>query len=304
MLKIPKKTNTNTTAQILMKRRFIDMDISGQMRRDETGLDGELYLSKLFLEELQVKPIILYGVRLVVDEKECQVDCLMIFQDKCMLIEVKNYRGDYFYDRGKFYFVSSKDEIDSPLEQLNRTTRMFRRFLQEIRMNFEVIPRLVFTGKEFQLYQSDLSLPIIHPGQIRRYIKKLNNESCNLNPRHTKLEEIIYARHRVFSSYEKKYEYEYDQLVKKMSCEKCDGMMKSISQVKMSCSECNVIEPTEMALSRNIDEFIWLFPEIKITTSRIYEWIGESISQYSVRKYLKSHMVEKGSNKNRSYVKL
>ena len=149
MLKIPKKTNMNTTAQILMKREFVDMVISGQIRRDETGLEGELYLSKLFEEELQVKPIILYGVRLVVEEKECQFDCLMIFQDKCMLIEVKNYSGDYFYDRGKFYFVSSKDEIDSPLEQLNRATRMFRKFLREIKMNFEVIPRLVFTGKAF-----------------------------------------------------------------------------------------------------------------------------------------------------------
>lgn len=69
MLKIPKKTNMNTTAQILMKREFVDMDISGQIRRDETGLEGELYLSKLFEEELQVKPIILYGVRLLLKRK-------------------------------------------------------------------------------------------------------------------------------------------------------------------------------------------------------------------------------------------
>lgn len=93
----PNKSKEHKRLEILEKRTTLSIDQQQSLDRLSTGYKGELYFSKLVQTELQCEPIVLYDLLLEINGSECQIDCLLIFQNELILIEIKNYQGDFFY---------------------------------------------------------------------------------------------------------------------------------------------------------------------------------------------------------------
>ncbi|MEH7418934.1 nuclease-related domain-containing protein [Neobacillus drentensis] len=66
------------------------------------------------------------------NDSKFQIDSLMIRQEPLLLFEVKNYKGDFNYENGRFYSLASNKEIKNPLLQLERCESLLRQLLQSL----------------------------------------------------------------------------------------------------------------------------------------------------------------------------
>ncbi|MGP4038744.1 nuclease-related domain-containing protein [Gracilibacillus sp. D59] len=60
-----------------------------------------------------------------------QIDYGLVLNNTFFLYELKNYKGEFFYEKDKLYLTSGK-EIDDPLTQLARADSLLHQLLQEL----------------------------------------------------------------------------------------------------------------------------------------------------------------------------
>lgn len=257
---------------------------------------------KLLKNELKSKPIHLYDLHFEVNNSECQIDCLLIFQNECVLIEIKNYQGDFYMKNDGMYLLSTHEKIKNPFSQLERAETMLRHLFKKESIPLKIYPLIVFTHQEFYLYQDNASLPAVFPTQIKRFVKKLNDMRCNLSKDHFKIAEVLKSHHLEYSSYETKIKYDYDELKKGLVCEKCEGFMEVIVKEEIYCKNCLAMEDKKSATIRAVKEFRTLFPNDKITVATMKDWTGSILSPYILRKILAESFIKQDQGKKTHYI--
>jgi len=255
----------------------------------EKGFEGEQVFD-LWLSNLSENWLILNDLMLEFNNTFFQIDSILISQDTVYLFEVKNYEGDYYIEDDKWYTMSGT-EIKNPLLQLQRTESLFRRLLQDFGFSHSLEAYLAFVNPEFFLYQATKNLPIIFPTQINSFLKKLNllePRSANKTARFVeKLSAILLKE----SPYKILPVFKYDQLKKGITCSSCHAFVTNINRYNLICEKCGKSEEIESAVLRNIDEYQFLFPDKKITTSAIYEWCKVIKSNQTIRRILKKNYI-------------
>ena len=214
---------------------------------------------------------------------------------------MKNYEGDFYIERDLWYSTSG-NEIKNPLFQLNRSESLMRRLIQDYGLNLSLESCLIFINPEFTLYQFPLKLPIIFPTQLNRYMKNLYMKSSKLNEKHTRFAEYLVSQHLNESSYTRSPEYRYDQLQKGITCASCSSLLTSLSEKKLVCGECGCKEDIESAILRSVHEFQVLFPERKITTNGIHEWVKVIESKKTIRRILRRNFKLLGHAQKSHYI--
>src|SRR5699024_6343915 len=81
----------------------------------EKGYIGERKFAGLLDKHLTKSPILLYDLLFKINNTEFQIDCLPIFSNKIYHFEIKNFEGNFYYDKDNWYVVETKKEIRSPL---------------------------------------------------------------------------------------------------------------------------------------------------------------------------------------------
>lgn len=254
------------------------------------------------LEEFKIDAIKLFDLHLQASNSAFQIDCLLIFQNECVLIEVKNYQGGFYLKDDGMYLLKNHEKIKNPFSQLERSETLLKRWFNEENISLKIRPLIVFTHPEFFLYEAPINLPAIFPAQLKRFSESLTKKSCRLNKNHYKLAELLESKHIGSSSYETKIEYDYKDLNKGIICEKCDGMVNAVGRKGTSCNVCGYTESLEDSVMRNVREFSTLFPDKKITVSAIAHWTGEVLSKHNIRIILSKHCLSRGTFKDRRYL--
>lgn len=302
MLNKPSKSLSHKQLEFLKKRVALTFDQQKMYNRLTAGFQGETYFFNFLKNNLDREPIKLYDLRFKVDNSECQIDCLLIFQEECVLIEIKNYQGDFYFKNDGVYLLPSHEKIKSPFSQLERSELLLKTLLKQENIPLKIRSFIAFVHPEFHLYGAPMNNKVIFPTQMKRFVQSLNNIRCTLNKNHFKFEKLMHARHLEYSSYESQVEYDYDELQKGVMCEKCEGNLKLIKRQKMQCVSCEKIESTKSVVIRMTKEFHILFPNRKITVSAIYEWTEGKYSIYILRKILSESFVVKNKGKKTYYV--
>ncbi|TXL65118.1 NERD domain-containing protein [Cerasibacillus terrae] len=261
------------------------------------GYMGERKFCNLLKKELPPKTIILNDLLLKVNNTEFQIDSLLIYQEKVLLFEVKNYEGDFYIQKDNWYTVETKQEIRDPLLQLKRSEYLLRQLLQKLSYNYKIESYVVFINQEFTLYQAHMNLPIILPTQLRRFFRKINIPTFKQTEKDIKLLRQFLKLHNEKSSYEQLPHYDYEQLEKGIICNTCNSFLSLINYKKLICANCDNEEAVESAIMRSVKEFHTLFPDQDITTSTIYEWCKETVSKKIIRNILLKNL--KMINKSR-----
>lgn len=285
MLSMPNKSQVHKRLEILKKRSILSGDQQKSLDRMSTGYSGELYLFKRLQSEIHCEPIQLYSLLLKVNSSECQIDCLLIFQNECILIEVKNYQGDFYIESNDWYTLS-KDGIKNPLYQLQRTELLLKQFFKQHQIPLNIRSYVVFTHPEFQLYQAPLNIPIVFPTQLRRFICKFQNIPCQIQKRHHHTVKQLKSQHLLISSYETMPVYNYTHLRKGVTCGKCDDFMVMDGFNHMRCTACDDIDSLEKSTMRNIYDLHRLFPDKNITVQTVAEWTNHHVSKHRIRTIL------------------
>lgn len=160
---------------------------------------------------------------------------------------------------------------------------------------------LVFVNPEFTLYQAPFDQSLIFPTQLKRYIQKLNMMPSKFTIRHTKLAQELISRHLPESSWERLPEYHYNQLRKGIICSSCQGFLGRFSMGSLRCQKCALKEQVDSVVIRAVAEFHLLFPEKRITATKIFNWCNKIVSQKSIRRILKRNMVLVGEGRGAHY---
>lgn len=276
---------------LFLRMRLCEKDAT-HYQHLEKGYAGELlfdeYVSTLTNEFLLLNDVLLdFGNNLF------QMDSLAIFQESVLLFEVKNFEGDFFV-RGDRWYASSDKEIKNPLEQLQRSEALLRRFLQEHGCTLPIEPLLVFVNPEFTLYQAPIKTPIIHPTQIQRLLRTLAIKPTKTTHLHEKIANKLLTHHLSKSPIIRKPDYSYEMLQKGIYCSHCYTFFKEATETRLVCT-CGTIESIDDAIVRNVHEFMLLFPYEIVTTNVIYVWCGGVVkSRKTVRRVLSQNFMKKG----------
>ncbi|MCH1624034.1 nuclease-related domain-containing protein [Fredinandcohnia quinoae] len=242
----------------------------------EKGYQGEI-LFDARLNDVRNDFLVLNDLLFEIGNSFFQIDSLLITQNKIYLIDVKNYDGDFFIQKGKWYTFSDI-EIKDPLIQLTRSESLLRRLFHENGFNLPIEASLIFINSDFYLYQAPLNLPITFPTQLNRFFKKLNSIPSKITDRHWKLAEKLKALHLMNNPFTRIPEYTYESLEKGITCVACYSFYTDIRNSSFKCSGCGFVENVELAVLRSIKEFVHLFPNRKIRLNTIHEWYDEKIS--------------------------
>ena len=305
MLRTPSKSLLLQKLESANKRIPLTTSQSSQYIRESAGYEGELFLSKHLNESLEVDHIALYDLHLEDNQKEFQIDCLLILQDEIYVIEVKHYRGEYEVVRNDWRNIHNGYLIETPLVQLNRAKRLLENLLKKMQVNLKVNEVLILTSPEFYLFKSDVNTNIITRIQLGRFVNQLNSRRLHLNDWHVNLSLKLHDRHINESKYQEKLEFDFDSMRKGVKCEECEGWLEkyeTYSRKYLYCNSCNNRYLGSEIIFKSINEYRLLFPERKITVSAIHQWTGESLSRFIIRKILNKHFIPVGSTKSKYYV--
>ncbi|GER68495.1 hypothetical protein BpJC7_11410 [Weizmannia acidilactici] len=258
------------------------------------GFEGECRFDS-WTEKLECDCLVLNDLRLSVNNTTFQIDALIITGETIYLFEVKNYEGDFYYERERLY--KNKSEINNPLIQLKRSESLFRQLLHSLGFDMPVTASIVFIHPEFTLYQAPLNAPFIFPTQIKRYFKHLNALTSKLNSKHKKFAERLLSLHMEELSFTKLPRYEFEQLRKGIVCATCGSFSCGVQGRMVICEECGHREIGGIAIMRSIKEFRMLFPDEKLTSETIGEWCKIIDSKRRISRVLEKHFKTVGTGR-------
>lgn len=106
---------------------------------------------------------------------------------------------------------------------------------------------------------------------------------------HKLIAEKLLAAHKEYSPYSKIPNYIYEQLRMGLICKECRSFQLELEERNLLCRKCGKRECLEHAIIRMVEEFKVLFPNEKVTTSVISEWIQHIVSHKVIKRILKKH---------------
>ncbi len=231
-----------------------------------------------------------------------QIDSLFIYDGTIHIINIKNFEGDYMIDGEKWFIVANKKEISNPFLQLNRSESLMRRLLKEIGYNMPIKTHLVFMNPDFILYQAPLNSSIIFYSQLNRFLNQFKPGNAHQHEKHLVLAEKVASLHMKDSPYSNLPEYNYEQLVKGITCPMCFTFISDVGKEKITCNRCGFQEDFESAILRSIEEYRLLFPERRVTTEDIWEWCKVINSRKTIRRILKGNFKRIGHSSSSHFI--
>lgn len=269
---------------ILDKRMNLSSEQKQYYWNLKKGYEGELLFDS-FTKKLDGHCTIINDLLLKVKNATFQIDSLILSSKKVYLYEIKNVAGDYYFESDRF-FKRPKLEINNPIHQLSRSESLFRQLLLEIGLQLPIESYVVFINPQFTLYQAPLDNRLIFPTQINRHIDHLKSLSSPLNEKHNRLAKELLSRHITDSPYTQIPTYDYKNLKKGIYCFKCGSFSVEVVKMTCICKQCGFKELMKLNVMRMVKEFILLFPEQKITTNVIHDWVKIINSKRSIRRIL------------------
>ncbi|MBY0123342.1 nuclease-related domain-containing protein [Bacillus sp. S/N-304-OC-R1] len=267
----------------------------------EKGYEGELRFDE-FTAQLAENWLIINDLMLEHNHAVFQIDTLFISSEKIIMFEVKNYEGDYVIKTERWSTLSNV-EIRNPLHQLERNESLLRKVLLECGVTTPIEKYLIFINPDFYLYQAPLDLPIIFPTQLNRFIKQLSNSFKKVNETHLNLAKKLVAIHLKKSPYMRLPEYCYDQLKKGITCGCCYSFNVEIRSTQLVCTQCGWKERLADTVLRGVEEFSFLFPDHKVTTSEMMKWFKIINSKVTMRRLLSENFIQVGRGRYSYYTK-
>jgi len=267
----------------------------------QKGYLGEIAFYNL-VKNNAVSGNFLFDLRLASNGTEFQIDSLYIENDSLTIFEVKNYEGDFFVEKDKWYVAHSKQEIRNPLTQLQRSEFLLRHLLKKSYPNLSIKTCIVFINKAFTLYQAPLGLPAIFPTQLTRFLERISSNRSGISARITAIANHLASLHVAKSSYEKLPIYSYSKLRRGLTCEiTCGEFLERYTNRLLICSKCGQTTMIDEAIFNNIMEYSVLFPDRKITTNEMHQWCNIVKSKTTIREVLKQYFEQIPNNRYTYY---
>lgn len=119
----------------MLKSLNSGMELSEERKQKYTnqikGWEGERKFDTL-LGKFTEDYVILNDLLLQSNQTTFQVDTILIEGEALHLYEIKNYEGDFYYEKDRFYKRYNKMEMKNPITQLKRTESSLRQLIHQL----------------------------------------------------------------------------------------------------------------------------------------------------------------------------
>lgn len=285
--------------EFLERRYDLDREQQLELELERKGKVGEFYFKNLMDNKLNDNIGAITDYRFESGGSECQIDFLIVLNNTCIIIEIKNFYGDFELRENGFYRLNPLRKIKNPLSQTERAEIMLKNHLKRLNLNLDVRYYVVFVNDQCSIYQLTRDKPIVMASQLNRFLESLNEEAYDKNHSYT-LKKLESARLKE-SRYNLELKLDFSQARKGLTCQSCSGWLEVETYNSLKCRSCGADEKIDDAIRRSITEMKTLFPNDAITLSRLSEWIGHAYTPSKLRRLLNVICHSHGDKKGRHY---
>jgi ribosomal protein S27AE len=245
--------------------------IKTDYKNSRAGFAGELKVDK-FLEELELKMpyYVLQNLTIKVGKKEVQIDTLLIHPNFILVIEIKNMRGEFYFDpvNKHFYRINDageKEGMRNPEAQLNRSTTIINSFLHNKGVEISSNGIIVFVSRAGIVMQASEKWKSIPLDSLVEYVEFLENHTNEVISselcKRLAYELLLEDRPDKPLSIVGYYNISADKVKKGVRCPKCSFIPMLRNHSRWYCGKCG--EESRDAHLKTLQEFRLLFgPEI------------------------------------------
>lgn len=283
--------------EILLTRMKISRDDYYYFLNLKKGFEGELVFDA-YTKQFKLDHLFLNDLQLEIRRAPFQIDALMIRTNLLVLYEIKNFEGIYKWGAEKF-IKTTGTALENPSLQLQKTKVRLELLLQEKGYSLKVEAYVVFVNPEFTLLGMPSDSNFILLSQIPGHFRNIQ-APAELNTEQIKLAETLMNLHD--PNYPRKTtQYTYSDFKKGITCPECGTLAENFSGYFQACNKCGNKINVNKAIQSSIEDFHTLFPEDKLTSSRMMDWCGCS-NDMRVYRVLKKNYRMIGKNRGRYYI--
>src|SRR5699024_3450823 len=165
-----------THLERLEKRYELDSEQQVQLDKEKKGRMGEYKLKSVIENKLKTEITENSNYRVKLKGRECKIDFLILLNQSCIIIEVKNYYGDFEIRQDGFYRLNPLRKIKHPFSQVERAEIMLHSHLKRLNLNLNIKYYVVFVNEQFSLYCLTRDMPVVMASQLNRFLDSLNEE--------------------------------------------------------------------------------------------------------------------------------
>ena len=166
---------------ILFKDKYFEWARLKKIKR--SGDYGER-LVREYLDDLEEVPFIYHGLLGKFEKQTYEIDHLLLTHQGIILIETKNIRGTISTKKDGAWCQIKKSEsgksyervFKSPIQQIERTSRVFQSFLQSKGLKVKVVPIVVFSNRDVKLKMGNQKLPVLQLFEVSSFIESVSRD--------------------------------------------------------------------------------------------------------------------------------
>ena len=263
----------------LKRRVSLSRKDAKNLAAQEKGYAGECTYDRIFDEVGHDSVYVFRDIYLGIEGRAAQYDSLIVSDDGIVVNEIKNYSGNYRYEKGTWY-IGKSPVSDDALSQLRRAIGKLVKLRYQVQGKFDISGKIVFPNIEFRLQSSDDDLweNVVLRSGLRSYLGQFKNMYAGRVAED--IAELI-RNHIVPNTYFDKCA-EFSAVRKGLYCSECGGFELENRYLYMTCQDCSKTEKKETHVLRAISDYKALFLNDKLTKQRFMEFIDYKVSERTV----------------------
>ena len=286
------KPRTKSISHFILESLNYRMHLSNEDKRryqnQRKGFQGEQLFDQR-LNHAQQCGFVVNDLLLSSKDTSYQMDSILILNKELIIYEVKNYTGEYCYEKNTLLSRNGYS-LQNPVDQVQRKKTYLHNWLLNNGYSHKVKAYVVFINSKFYIYKLPTTNAILFAGQLNRHFKTLGKSTRSVSAHDKKLALALAKQHNGNYRPDNLPSYGFENLKKGILCPKCFSFKHTDTREKRICTVCGHTEKTADAIYRSILEFQVLFPEIPVSVQTIFIWCGGVYSKYRIRTLLNKEM--------------
>lgn len=256
------------------------------MKRLRKGYEGECLYDQIFEGIGHENIYIIRDVYLRIDKSDTQYDSIIITENRLIVNEIKNYTGDYKYERGS-WFKNNKQLSDDAFAQLRRAVGKLMRLRNDSGINIKVEGALIFPNDDFRLTSEVDRIweETVVRSHLRNYLRQFQSEHIG-----NKAKRIV----NIIRNYIVENNYfdeiaDISKLRRGLYCGECGNFNLIKGRFQFVCEECGTIESYDTHLLRAMNDHKYLFYKQPMTQRSFAYLINDEINKSTIYRAFQKH---------------
>tara|TARA_B100000674_G_scaffold498423_1_gene536699 strand:- start:2112 stop:2759 length:648 start_codon:yes stop_codon:yes gene_type:complete len=151
-------------------------------RIKKSGDYGERLVSE-YLDDMEEVFEVYHGIRGEYDRQHFEIDHLLLTHQGIVLIETKNIRGTIISRRNGWCQIKRSEagksyerEFKSPINQVERTARIFESMIKEKGFRVKVVPMVVFSNRDVELKLPTQKYPVLQLYELESEVSEISRD--------------------------------------------------------------------------------------------------------------------------------